>query len=139
MEKEILRFDIETELDRFNSLEREVNETIDLVNSVIVLFSNKTEIAKGSSNRLALLLEQKISLLTRKESIIKNIAELKRNAFNINAKIVDAESGDNDLAMIMKEYTAAIKKQQHELSEVKKQAQQILNEDEVERFFNKHS
>jgi chromosome segregation ATPase len=130
-------FDIDEELSRFTALEKEVNDTLKMLNDIIDMFTAKTEIAKGSAGKLVLLVEQKISLLTRKESIIKNMADLKKNMFNTNSKIKNAEDSDTDLTRVLMEYTEAIKKQQREIQEAKETAMQLIeNQKEVENFFN---
>jgi hypothetical protein len=129
---------IDEEVKKFNDLEIEVDATLKLINTIIDMFSNKTEIAKGSTNKLVLLFEQKISLLTRKESINKNMADMKRNMFTANAKIKSVEDGDNDLAKIMMNYTEAIKKQQKTMLEAKNAALTLIkNEKDVKEFFDK--
>jgi chromosome segregation ATPase len=135
--EEVKLFDIEEELSRFTALEVEVNETLKMLNDIIDMFTSKTELAKGSSGKLVLLVEQKISLLTRKESIIKNMADMKKNMFNTNSKIKDAEDGNTDLTKVLMEYTDAIKKQQREIQEAKETAQELIkNQQEVDSFFN---
>lgn len=130
-------FNVEEELTRFTALEKEVNDTLNMLNEIIDMFTAKTEIAKGNAGKLVLLVEQKISLLTRKESIIKNMADMKKNMFNTNAKIKNAEDGDTDLTRILMEYTEAIKKQQKEIQEAKETAMELIeNQKEVESFFN---
>jgi hypothetical protein len=127
---------IDEEISRFNSLEIEVNDTLKLLNEIIDMFTSKAELAKGSSGKLVLLIEQKIALLTRKESIIKNLADMKKNMFVANSKIKSVEDGDNDLARILLEYTNAIKKQQKALLEAKDAANQVIeNSKEVNTFF----
>lgn len=129
-------FKIDDELDKFSLLEKEVNDTIFMLNGIIELFSNKTEVAKGSTGKLVLLIEQKISLLTRKESIIRNIADMKKNLFNTNSKIKSSEDGDTDLAKVMMEYTEVIKKQHKAIEEARDTIKVLVsNEDEVQDFF----
>ena len=70
MAEKVLEFNIDAEVVRFDALEIEVNDTLKMINEIIALFS-KADIAKGATGKLVLLIEQKISLLTRKESIIK--------------------------------------------------------------------
>lgn len=131
-------FNIDEEIIRFNNLEKEVIETITLLDSIINMLNSKNELAKGASSRIVALVEQKIGLLMRKESIIKSIADLKKNAFTINLKINDSvSSADNDIATIMADYTRAIKQQQKEINDASKQAMSILNKDEVDQFFSK--
>lgn len=131
-------FNIDEEIIRFNNLEKEVIDTITLVDSIINMLNSKNEVAKGASSRIVALVEQKIGLLMRKESIIKAIADLKKNAFTINLKINDSVSNaDNDIATIMADYTRAIKQQQKEINDASKQAMSILNKDEVDQFFSK--
>lgn len=131
-------FNIDEEIIRFNDLEKEVIDTITLVDSIINMLNSKNEVAKGASSRIVALVEQKIGLLMRKESIIKAIADLKKNAFTINLKINDSvSSADNDIATIMADYTRAIKQQQKEINDASKQAMSILNKDEVDQFFSK--
>lgn len=131
-------FNIDEEIIRFNNLEKEVIDTITLVDSIINMLNSKNEVAKGASSRIVALVEQKIGLLMRKESIIKAIADLKKNAFTINLKINDSvSSADNDIATIMADYTRAIKQQQKEINDASKQAMSILNKDEVDQFFSK--
>lgn len=131
-------FNIDEEIIRFNNLEKEVVDTITLVDSIINMLNSKNEVAKGASSRIVALVEQKIGLLMRKESIIKAIADLKKNAFTINLKINDSVSNaDNDIATIMADYTRAIKQQQKEINDASKQAMSILNKDEVDQFFSK--
>lgn len=131
-------FNIDEEITRFNNLEKEVIDTIALVDSIINMLNSKNEVAKGASSRIVALVEQKVGLLMRKESIIKAIADLKKSAFTINLKINDSvSSADNDIATIMAEYTRAIKQQQKEINDASKQAMSILNKDEVEQFFSK--
>lgn len=131
-------FNIDEEILRFNNLEKEVNDTITLVDNIINMLNSKNEIAKGASSRIVALVEQKVGLLMRKESIIKSIADLKKNAFTINLKINDSVSStDNDIATIMADYTRAIKQQQKEITDANKQAMSILNKDEVDQFFSK--
>jgi hypothetical protein len=138
MADKIEMFEIEEEINRFNALEVEVNDTLKMLNEIIDMFTSKTELAKGSTGKLVLLIEQKISLLTRKESIIKNMSELKKNMFNTNSKIKNAEDGDNDLAKVMMEYTEAIKKQQKALLEAKDAALSVIsNEKDVDDFFDR--
>lgn len=142
MEKEITKdnFNIEEELVRFNTLENEVNETIKMLNDIIEMFNNRNEIAKGMSSRIVALVEQKIGLLMRKESIIKNIADLKKNAFTINQKIKETESGEEqEFSKIMAQYTAAIREQQKELNQAKDEIRQVLNKEETDAFFGKHN
>lgn len=131
-------FNIDEEIIRFNNLEKEVVDTITLVDSIINMLNSRNEVAKGASSRIVALVEQKIGLLMRKESIIKAIADLKKNAFTINLKINDSVSNaDNDIATIMADYTRAIKQQQKEINDASKQAMSILNKDEVDQFFSK--
>lgn len=131
-------FNIDEEIIRFNNLEKEVIDTITLVDSIINMLNSKNEVAKGASSRIVALVEQKIGLLMRKESIIKAIADLKKNAFTINLKINDSVSNaDNDIATIMADYTRAIKQQQKEINDASKQAMSVLNKDEVDQFFSK--
>jgi len=131
-------FQIDEEMSRFNALEKEVNDTLKMLNDIIEMFTSKTELAKGSTGKLVLLIEQKISLLTRKESIIKNMADMKKNLFNTNSKIKNGEDGDTDLAKVMIEYTEAIKKQQKALLETKEAAEMLIkNEKDVNDFFGK--
>lgn len=131
-------FNIDEEIIRFNNLEKEVIDTITLVDNIINMLNSKNEVAKGASSRIVALVEQKIGLLMRKESIIKAIADLKKNAFTINLKINDSVSNaDNDIATIMADYTRAIKQQQKEINDASKQAMSILNKDEVDQFFSK--
>lgn len=132
-------FKIDEEISRFNALEVEVNDTLKMINEIIDMFTSKTELAKGSTGKLVLLIEQKISLLTRKESIIKNMADMKKNLFNTNSKIKSSEDADTDLARVMIEYTDAIKKQQKIMLEAKENAEAILvnNEKDVNAFFSK--
>lgn len=131
-------FNIDEEIIRFNNLEKEVIDTITLVDSIINMLNSRNEVAKGASSRIVALVEQKIGLLMRKESIIKAIADLKKNAFTINLKINDSVSNsDNDIATIMADYTRAIKQQQKEINDASKQAMSILNKDEVDQFFSK--
>lgn len=131
-------FNIDEEIIRFNNLEKEVIDTITLVDSIINMLNSRNEVAKGASSRIVALVEQKIGLLMRKESIIKAIADLKKNAFTINLKINDSvSSSDNDIATIMADYTRAIKQQQKEINDASKQAMSILNKDEVDQFFSK--
>lgn len=131
-------FNIDEEVIRFNNLEKEVVDTITLVDSIINMLNSKNEVAKGASSRIVALVEQKIGLLMRKESIIKAIADLKKNAFTINLKINDSvSSADNDIATIMADYTRAIKQQQKEINDASNQAMSILNKDEVDQFFSK--
>lgn len=131
-------FNIDEEIIRFNNLEKEVIDTITLVDSIINMLNSKNEVAKGASSRIVALVEQKIGLLMRKESIIKAIADLKKNAFTINLKINDSVSNaDNDIATIMADYTRAIKQQQKEINDASNQAMSILNKDEVDQFFSK--
>lgn len=131
-------FNIDEEIIRFNNLEKEVVDTITLVDSIINMLNSKNEVAKGASSRIVALVEQKIGLLMRKESIIKAIADLKKNAFTINLKINESvSSADNDIATIMADYTRAIKQQQKEINDASKQAMSILNKDEVDQFFSK--
>lgn len=131
-------FNIDEEIIRFNNLEKEVVDTITLVDSIINMLNSKNELAKGASSRIVALVEQKVGLLMRKESIIKSIADLKKNAFTINLKINDSvSSADNDIATIMADYTRAIKQQQKEINDASKQAMSILNKDEVDQFFSK--
>ncbi len=131
-------FNIDEEIIRFNNLEKEVIDTITLVDNIINMLNSRNEVAKGASSRIVALVEQKIGLLMRKESIIKSIADLKKNAFTINLKINDSVSNaDNDIATIMADYTRAIKQQQKEINDANKQAMSILNKDEVEQFFSK--
>ena len=131
-------FNIDEEIIRFNNLEKEVIDTITLVDNIINMLNSRNEVAKGASSRIVALVEQKIGLLMRKESIIKAIADLKKNAFTINLKINDSVSNaDNDIATIMADYTRAIKQQQKEINDANKQAMSILNKDEVEQFFSK--
>lgn len=131
-------FNIDEEIIRFNNLEKEVVDTITLVDSIINMLNSKNEVAKGASSRIVALVEQKIGLLMRKESIIKAIADLKKNAFTINLKINESvSSADNDIATIMADYTRAIKQQQKEINDASNQAMSILNKDEVDQFFSK--
>ena len=131
-------FNIDEEIIRFNNLEKEVIDTITLLDNIINMLNSKNEVAKGASSRIVALVEQKIGLLMRKESIIKAIADLKKNAFTINLKINDSVSNaDNDIATIMADYTRAIKQQQKEINDASKQAMSILNKDEVDQFFSK--
>lgn len=131
-------FNIDEEITRFNNLEKEVIDTITLLDNIINMLNSKNEVAKGASSRIVALVEQKIGLLMRKESIIKAIADLKKNAFTINLKINDSVSNsDNDIATIMAEYTRAIQQQQKEINDASKQAMNILNKDEVDQFFSK--
>lgn len=131
-------FKIDEELNKFNSLEIEINDTLKMLNDIIAIFSAKNEVAKGSTGKLVLLIEQKISLLTRKESIIKNIADMKKNMFNTNSKIKGSEDEDTNLAKVMIEYTDAIKKQQKALIEANEKAKVLIaNESAVEDFFKK--
>lgn len=131
-------FNIDEEIIRFNNLEKEVIDTITLVDSIINMLNSKNEVAKGASSRIVALVEQKIGLLMRKESIIKAIADLKKNAFTINLKINESvSSADNDIATIMADYTRAIKQQQKEINDASNQAMSILNKDEVDQFFSK--
>lgn len=131
-------FNIDEEIIRFNNLEKEVIDTITLLDNIINMLNSKNEVAKGASSRIVALVEQKIGLLMRKESIIKAIADLKKNAFTINLKINDSVSNaDNDIATIMADYTRAIKQQQKEINDASKQAMNILNKDEVDQFFSK--
>ena len=131
-------FNIDEEIIRFNNLEKEVIDTITLVDSIINMLNSKNEVAKGASSRIVALVEQKIGLLMRIESIIKAIADLKKNASTINLKINDSvSSSDNDIATIMAHYTRAIKQQQKEINDASKQAMSILNKDEVDQFFSK--
>ena len=131
-------FNIDEEIIRFNNLEKEVIDTITLVDSIINMLNSRNEVAKGASSRIVALVEQKIGLLMRKESIIKAIADLKKNAFTINLKINDSVSNaDNDIATIMADYTRAIQQQQKEINDASKQAMNILNKDEVDQFFSK--
>ena len=136
MDGKIDSFRIDEELGRFNALEKEVNDTLKMLNEIIDLFTNKSELAKGSTGKLVLLIEQKISLLTRKESIIKNMADMKKNMFNTNAKIRSEEDDDTNLAKVMMEYTEALKKQQKALLEAKETAASLIeNEKDVNEFF----
>ena len=131
-------FNIDEEVLRFNNLEKEVIDTITLLDNIINMLNSKNEVAKGASSRIVALVEQKIGLLMRKESIIKAIADLKKNAFTINLKINDSVSNaDNDIATIMADYTRAIQQQQKEINDASKQAMNILNKDEVDQFFSK--
>lgn len=131
-------FNIDEEVLRFNNLEKEIIDTITLVDSIINMLNSKNEVAKGASSRIVALVEQKIGLLMRKESIIKAIADLKKNAFTINLKINESvSSADNDIATIMADYTRAIKQQQKEINDASNQAMSILNKDEVDQFFSK--
>ena len=131
-------FNIDEEIIRFNNLEKEVIDTITLLDNIINMLNSKNEVAKGASSRIVALVEQKIGLLMRKESIIKAIADLKKNAFTINLKINDSVSNaDNDIATIMADYTRAIQQQQKEINDASKQAMNILNKDEVDQFFSK--
>lgn len=131
-------FNIDEEIIRFNNLEKEVIDTITLVDNIINMLNSRNEVAKGASSRIVALVEQKIGLLMRKESIIKAIADLKKNAFTINLKINDSVSNaDNDIATIMADYTRAIQQQQKEIKDASKQAMSILNKDEVDQFFSK--
>lgn len=135
MSKEkIVSLNIDDELRRLNELEVEVNETIKMIDSIIEMFNNKSEIARGASNRLALLLEQKISLLTRKESIIKNIADLKRNTFTVNTKIEDGKENSN-LTKLLLEYTTNVRKQHKQLQEAQTHIREVANEEELLEFF----
>lgn len=140
MAEKIERFEIAEELTRFNALEKEVNDTLTMINTIIDMFNKTSELAKGSTGKLVLLIEQKISLLTRKESIIKNMADMKKNMFTANAKLQSSEDGDTDLARVMMEYTEAIKKQQKTLLEAKDIALSIIeNEKDVDAFFEEKS
>lgn len=131
-------FNITEELDRFNKLETEVESTIEKLDQIIAMFGDN-DIARGASNRVVALIEQKIGLLMRKESIIKNIADLKRNAFTINLKITEsANEGDDDLTRTITEYTRAIREQQQQLKEANNQMLGVLNKEETEMFFNKN-
>ena len=105
-----------------------------MIDSIIEMFNNKSEIARGASNRLALLLEQKISLLTRKESIIKNIADLKRNTFTVNTKIEDGKENSN-LTKLLLEYTTNVRKQHKQLQEAQTHIREVANEEELLEFF----
>lgn len=135
--EEVKYFNIDEELTRFSALEKEVNDTLKMLNDIIDMFTSKNEIAKGNAGKLVLLVEQKISLLTRKESIIKSMADLKKNLFNTNSKIKNAEDGDSDFARVLMEYTEAIKKQQKDIQEAREAARELIeNQKEVDRFFD---
>lgn len=131
-------FQVDEELSKFNALEKEVNDTLKMLNEIIDMFTSKTELAKGSAGKLVLLIEQKVSLLTRKESIIKNMADMKKNLFNTNSKIKLDEDGNNDFAKILLEYTEAVKKQQKVLLEAKATVNSMVgNAEDVNEFFSK--
>jgi len=136
MAEKILEFNIDAEVVRFDALEIEVNDTLIMINEIIALFS-KADIAKGATGKLVLLIEQKISLLTRKESIIKAMADMKKNRYNANAKVQSGEDGDTDLAKVMIEYTDAIKKQHKTMEEAKEIAGELIakNGPEVDNYF----
>lgn len=135
--EEVKYFNIDEELTRFSALEKEINDTLNMLNEIIDMFTSKNEIAKGNAGKLVLLVEQKISLLTRKESIIKGMADLKKNLFNTNTKIKNAEDGDNDFARVLMEYTEAIKKQQKDIQEAREAARELIeNQKEVDKFFD---
>ena len=78
--EEVKYFNIDEELTRFSALEKGNKwyfKDAERNNRHVHL---KNEIAKGNAGKLVLLVEQKISLLTRKESIIKGMADLKEKS-----------------------------------------------------------
>lgn len=133
-------FNVDEEIKKFSELEIEVNETIEVLDKIISYFTPKNEVLRGSANKLVLLMEQKISLYTRKESIIKNLADMKKNVFNANTKIINGEDSDTDFAKVLMEYTEEVKKKRKVLEESKESAlaliEEISNQDEVENYFN---
>lgn len=136
--KENEKLVVEEELGRLSVLETEINNTLDMLEDVIKVLKDPNSIIKGGSGRLATVVEQKISLLTRKESVIKNQADLKRAVFTTNSKI-NAEEGSPqaELLKMMSAITDEARRSRDALEKAAKElgSPAIKNMDDVHNFF----
>ena|SRR5690554_757273 len=135
-ENKIDTLELQEELKRFEDLEKTIDSTITMIDGVIELFNNKVELARGSTMKLAALIEQKVSLLMRKESVIRNIADIKKVVFNTNTKIKSANEGDNNLQKAIEEFTNTLREQQKEINQKNKDIRDMIkNNEELEEYF----
>jgi len=135
-ENKIDTLELQEELKRFEDLEKTIDSTITMIDGVIELFNNKVELARGSTMKLTALIEQKVSLLMRKESVIRNIADIKKVVFNTNTKIKSANEGDNNLQKAIEEFTNTLREQQKEINQKNKDIRDMIkNNEELEEYF----